>query len=420
MVTGWWRSRIRTRRERRHDSAVAEVAARFRGADMPVAAGWRWVVSWPDGQLVPDLWVRVPVPGREAGIWVAVEVEFSAKSKKRILNRKLRSYRLAEVRLKKSFPILVITGETVAAKRFDDLAGDLVIFTTTLKEFVKGVWDGPESVWRLNGRPVALSELAEEYRAHLWQRTGLVLDHSKPSPEVWEGLCSEEFICSAPWSGGIGQEVPPISPQLQAAMDRLRNEGQAGHSTSEQVSDAISPTPSPATVRRGVTAQDRVLHEAATAPAPAPARTPATAEDVARHRWSMLRKIDPMIAEADWAARRRLLRTDLDDAERLCLERVRAIIAYGAAQQLDADTDSIEKVLQQCLELEDQHKLTVRSGNPIWRITTAEAKTNPRIAFKDLSKEHRKIDRDVCKTFNRWAMVVDRAVRDARKARTLE
>ena len=87
------------KRERRHDAAVAEVAAAFRGAGMPVAAGWRWVVYWEDGQLVPDLWVRVPVPGREEGIWVPVEIEFSAKTEKRIDGEKLRSYRLAPVRL---------------------------------------------------------------------------------------------------------------------------------------------------------------------------------------------------------------------------------------------------------------------------------------------------------------------------------
>ena len=55
-------------RERRHDSAVAEAAAAFRGVGIPVAAGWRWVVSWNDGQLVPDLWVQLPVPDREEGI----------------------------------------------------------------------------------------------------------------------------------------------------------------------------------------------------------------------------------------------------------------------------------------------------------------------------------------------------------------
>ncbi len=106
-------------RERRHDSAVAAVAAAFRRAGMPVVAGWRWVVSWHDGQLVPDLWVLLPVPGREEGIWVPVEVEFTATAQRRI-EEKYRSYRLARVRLGKSFPILVITGEALPAKRFDD------------------------------------------------------------------------------------------------------------------------------------------------------------------------------------------------------------------------------------------------------------------------------------------------------------
>ena len=109
-------------RERRHDSAVAEAAAAFQGVGIPVAAGWRWVVSWDDGQLVPDLWVQLPVPGREArSCWVAVEVEFSAKTKRRI-EEKLRSYRLAPVRLNTTFPVLVITGEPLPAKRFDELA----------------------------------------------------------------------------------------------------------------------------------------------------------------------------------------------------------------------------------------------------------------------------------------------------------
>ena len=81
-------------RERRHDAAVAEVAAAFLGAGVPAVAGWRWVVSWQDGQLVPDLWVQLPGPGRKEGTWTAVEVEFSAQTVGRI-EAKLRSYRLA-------------------------------------------------------------------------------------------------------------------------------------------------------------------------------------------------------------------------------------------------------------------------------------------------------------------------------------
>ena len=191
-------------KERRHDSAVAEVAAKFREAGMPVAAGWRWIVSWDNGQLVPDLWVQVPVPGREEGIWVAVEVEFSARTEKRIEAEKLRSYRLAPIRLNKTFPMLVITGEALPAKRFDDLARDLPMLTTTLKEFLTGVWEGPESVLRRKGCPVGLTDITREHRAyHLLQQTGRSLDYSKPSPEVWERLMNEEVMWADPWAEGL-------------------------------------------------------------------------------------------------------------------------------------------------------------------------------------------------------------------------
>ena len=194
-------------RERRHDSAVAETAAAFRGAGIPVVAGWRWMVSWSDGQLVPDLWVQVPVPGREEGIWVAVEVEFSAKTEKRI-EEKYRSYRLAPVRLNRMFPILVITGEALPAKRFDDQAGDLPVLTTTLKKFLTGVWEGPESVWRRRGHPVGLSDFAREHSApHLRQPTGRSLDYSKPSSETWARLIGKEFI----WSDPQTEDLDPYS-----------------------------------------------------------------------------------------------------------------------------------------------------------------------------------------------------------------
>ena len=42
--------------------------------------------------------------------------------------------------------------------------------------------------------------------------------------------------------------------------------------------------------------------------------------------------LEDRLAEADRIAKRRLGKTDLTDAERLCLQRVRAIITYGAAR----------------------------------------------------------------------------------------
>ena len=412
-------------RERRHDSAVAETAAAFQGAGIPVVAGWRWVVSWHDGQLVPDLWVQAPVPGREEGIWVAVEVEFSAKTEKRIEEEKLRSYRLAPIRLGRSFPVLVITGEELPAKLFDNLAGDLPVLTTTLKEFLSGVWEGPESVWRRKGRPVGLSDIAREHRSHLRQRTGRSLDYSKPASETWARLIGKECIWSDPQTEDLDWEPPPLDwepppmdPQLQVKMDRVLNEVRAEPPANKPVSAPTPPTPSPAPVGKAATAQDHVLHETpAVPPASRPLAAPAPP---ARQRWKVLSKINSLVAEADRIAKRRLGKTDLTDAERLCLQRVRAIITYGAAEQLAVAEHVVEKMGQDCLKLKDQHHHAVRSGNALWSLTMSPTKTDPRQAFKDILKEHPNTRQDACKKFGQWAKVVDRAIRTARQPRTLE
>ena len=384
-------------RERRHDAAVAEVAAAFRGAGFQVAAGWRWVVSWKDGQLVPDLWVQVPVPGREEGAWVAVEVEFSAKTEKRI-GEKLRSYRLAPLRLNRIYPILVITGEALPAKRFDELAGDLPVLTATMEEFLTGVWEGPESVWRCKGQPVGMSHIARGHRGHLSQQTGRSLDYSKPAPEVWEKLIIEEFIWSDPDFEGLGQAVPLIDPRLQAEMDGVLNEAKAGPSEESPVSAPIPPTPPPAPVRKA-----------------------STAEDKARKRSHVLTRIDRLVASGDEIAASRLKLGALSDAERFCLQLVRAIITHGAYRYYQAGERLVEQSLQSCLALEDKHRHAVRSGNPLWWLTASQTKTDPRWAFKGLLKGHPKNSKDTaCERFDDWADTVDQAARAARKARTLE
>ena len=344
-------------RERDHDSAVAEVAAWLRGAGMQVAAGWRWVVSWDDGQLVPDLWVLLMVPGREEGIWIPIEVEFSAKSKKRI-EEKLRSYRLAPIRLNQTFPILVITGEAMPAKRFDDQAGDLPILTTTLKEFRTGVWEGPESVWRRKGRPVGLSSLAEEYYGHLRQETGRELDYSTPSLEVWDKLIGKESIWSDFQTAGIDDDIDLEWPSIDPP--------------------PISPTPPSAPVGKASTAQEKVLDEARAEPSannpvstplpptppPVPVGKAATPQDWGRQRSHVLSRVDSLVARADSRAYISLKQGKLTEEERLCLHRVRAIITYGANRHFQAEDILVEKWLQICLRLKDMHLRAIRSSRP--------------------------------------------------------
>ena len=376
-------------RERRHDSAVAEIAATFLGAGMQVAAGWRWVVSWADGQLVPDIWILLPVPGREEGIWVPVELEFSAKGERRI-EEKLRSYRLAQVRLGRTFPLLVITGEALPAKRFDNLAGDLPLAATTLKEFLTGVWEGPESVWQRRGDPVGLSDIAREHTApHLRQPTGRSLDCSKPSLEDRMELIRKESIWSDPTTEDLGWEPPPaidLPPQAESA-ERSEN---------APVSAPTSPTPP--------------------SPPPAPVGRAPTTQDRARQRREVLSRIDWLVATADSRAAIRLQQDDLTEEERICLRRVRAIITYGANRDCGAGERLVEQSLRHCLRMEDEHMRAIRSRNILWALTVSRTRTNPREAFRDILKDYPN-RKDACRKFNGWSRMVECA---ARAARTLE
>ena len=131
-------------------------------------------------------------------------------------------------------------------------------------------------------------------------------------------------------------------------------------------------------------------------------------------------QINRRVAEADRIAARRVKETDLTDAERLCLQRVRAIITYGANRHNQAEEPRVEQSLQRCLMLEDQHLQAIRSRNFLWWLAVSRTKTDPRQAFKDILKEHPNTRQDACKKFGQWAKVVDRAIRTARQARTLE
>ena len=377
------------KRERRHDEAVAAAAAKFIEEGKPVVAGWRWVVSWADGQLVPDLWVRVPVSNQERGMWVAVEAEFSATTPRRIGSEKLRSFRLAPVRLEKTFPVLVITGEASAAKHFDDLAGEVPLLATTLKEFLTGVWEGPKSVWRRKGLPVGLSDIAKEHAAHLMQATGRLFDDGQPFAETWASLSAEEFFWSDQYTDLGRMEPPYIDLSLLRQTKPAEGEPKAEHA---EVETASAPVPS------------------ATQVAPVPVAP--TAEELARRRREMLREINDLIAVADEMVADRLKVGTLSEAERLCLRRVNAIIMYGNCRHRFGEGRMAEHLMQRCLKLRDEHNHAVRSGHfLLW--LTSPTKTDPRLAFKKILRQHRKDRQDACRMFDNWYKLAERASRPA-------
>ena len=416
-------------RERRHDAAVAEAATHFLAKGLAAVAGWRWLVSWgegkDEGQLNPDLWVRIPGPGRDIGIWVPVEVEFSATSRKRIEEEKLRSYRMSLADLGIGYPILAITGAKEPAKLFDDAAGDLTIFVTTLAEFKTDIWEGPNSVWRHKGKPVDMRAIAGGRRVHLCQRTGRKVDTSAPPVETWLEQHRRESVWVDPATEGLetcGWEDPPV-------FEVVDDHGPVDKSPAVPAAAVQSPPPAnnPVTVPKRPAGLPAVYH-ADRRPA-GPARLPPIPDEVIRPPlpWDLARQRNPRLSRINLAleyacavALQQLQRDELDALERVCLKRLMAIVAYGLALHEKADDEKVKAIVSLCLRLEDEYRQWIESAG-IWKVlTTPTSIVDPRSAFKELIKDFPTHGPGARKLFNSWYSEVGRAVKSARKARTLE
>ena len=300
---------------------------------------------------------------------------------------------------------MVITGTAVAAERFDNLARNLPLIVTTLTEFLTGVWEGPDSAWRREGRPAALSDFAWEQRDHHWQTTGQTLDSSKPSSGVWDSYQREEAIWLDLQGEGLYGASPPIGPEFAAALDHAMNQAKARPSATEPVSTLTPPEPPPAPVSSEDVIKDR-----------------------ARRRRELLREIHRLLPVADDNVEESLRAGNLSEAERLCLRRVRAIINYGAYRHNQANRHNqeeerdVERLLQRCIMLDEEHRLAVRSGHRLWWLTMSENQTNPRQMFRSLLKHYqRRHDKDnASTTFDSWFKTVEREARARRRTRTIE
>ena len=153
-----------------------------------------------------------------------------------------------------------------------------------MKEFLAGVWEGPERVRRRRGRPVGLGSIAAERRYR-----------PRPSPEIWEKPLAGELVWQEDLSGGSGVELPP-----------------GGSRPPEQLRLQLN----------GLEAQDPPAGEEPEPPPPAPAPW-----DLALQRWRGLARINLFLGLVDRVAASRLNREGLSEAERLCLKFVQAIMS---------------------------------------------------------------------------------------------
>ena len=186
----------------KHDRAVAEVAAAFRLAGIPVAAGWRWEMDLGGRQIRPDIWVLIEI-GSGAAMWHAVEAEFSAKAASSV-SLKLRPYWAAK-EAGHTIPVLVVAGTKEGEKNFELIGDDLPLMVTTFAKFKKGNlanpelpgFFGPGSVWSCKGKQADLNALGGEIRdSGLLQVTGGNIVVSR-EPEEERDFMSREFI----WDG---------------------------------------------------------------------------------------------------------------------------------------------------------------------------------------------------------------------------
>ena len=123
-----------------------------------------------------------------------------------------------------------------------------------------------------------------------------------------------------------------------------------------------------------------------------------------------------MVAQADSLARIRLRREDLTEEERLCLQRVQAIITYGANRDCGAEERLVQQSLQHCLMLKERHLHALRARNPLWWLAASRTKTDPSRAFRDILNDSPNMRQDACRKFNGWSEAVDHAAQAALQA----
>ena len=140
------------RRTGTHDDRVIQMATWFQKAGVPVHAGWRAVLNFPDEtQIVPDAVVCLGDNPLGPG-WFRLEYERSAVRRAAVRD-KLWPYRHANFEGRR-VPFLVVCDTADAEKVFQRESQGLPVLTSTYKELKTGPLLGEQSVWRLNGHHV--------------------------------------------------------------------------------------------------------------------------------------------------------------------------------------------------------------------------------------------------------------------------
>ena len=151
---------VHRRRLARHNLRVIRISLKIQREGMGVAAGWRYVLNWPDRtQVDPDAVVMVSAAhGYEMHL---LEYERSAKDPTRI-QRKLIPYRTF---YDEGIPLkmLLVCDFPEPERLFWSVGRGLPMVTTTFDEAVgaKVQFSGPDSIWRHFGTSVPITYLCD-------------------------------------------------------------------------------------------------------------------------------------------------------------------------------------------------------------------------------------------------------------------
>ena len=200
-----------------------------------------------------------------------------------------------------------------------------------MKGFLTGVWEGPESVWRRKGRPVGLSRYCQgsPESPHASRQDGRWTT-ANPRPRFGTRFIREESIWSDPEIEGTRPRIyRSIGPLLQAEMNRCAESSPGGAFRGiASVSAPMPTTPTPAPVTKSGHCSRTRLSE--------------TIASIEQDRQADSQRGRDCCKPPEARDSRRL-------GERLCLERVRAIITYGANRHYQAGERKVEQSLQSLL-----------------------------------------------------------------------
>jgi len=146
------------RLQQRHDRNLVDVCQKLEQEDIPAFDGRRYLRDEPQvTQIRPD--AAVLLDSRRGGsVIVALELEFRARGGK-TMEGKLGPYRRSQQHTGKQAPSFWVFEDRAVEERYTRAGRGLLMFTTTLDDFMSRPSRSPDGPWRYQGRTVSIDAI---------------------------------------------------------------------------------------------------------------------------------------------------------------------------------------------------------------------------------------------------------------------